>query len=128
MLFHLVYEGGVVFGIGHHGDEGMVLGRCSDKRHPADVDGLDRPRPVGAPGDHVLEGIEIDHHKIDAPDAVFGHLADMIRGIAASQDPSVNGRMECLHAAIQDLGKPRDLADGGDGQALGDEGRGGAAR
>ena len=35
--------------------------------------------------------------------------------------------MERLDPAIQDLGKPRDLADGGHGQALGGESRGGAA-
>ena len=61
---------GVVLGLDHHRDIGVVLGGGADHRRPADVDVLDAVVVAGALRDRRLERIEVDHQEIDRPDAV----------------------------------------------------------
>ena len=106
----------VVIGrIGDDADIGVVLGRRTDHRRPADIDVLDHGGVIAARGAHVLEGIEIDHRQIDGADIVGFHRGGVFGVVADRQQAAMHTGMQRLHPAIHDFrkaGQFRDVADG----------------
>ncbi len=125
-----------------HGQHRAIVGRVHDdedvpeafRRGPrhrgsANVDLLEhggnrRGRIARDPGKRV----QVDGDDVDQSEAMDRHRGQVIRTVAASQDPGVNGRMQGLHAAVEHLGKPRDLADPSHGQTGVAKRAGGPAR
>src|ERR1017187_4863610 len=115
---HLFEDCGVIFRRGYHGDILVVLGGGAQHGGPADIDVLDQfGERCAGPGGDFLETVQVHHHHVDGHDAVrldgrhvFGVGA---HGENAAGDLGVHG----LDAAIQHLGKSRDVADIGDGDA-----------
>ena len=102
----------VLLGAGHHGGEGMVLGRCPHEARPADVDQFDRfaSRAVG-PGDGRLEGIQVHDHGVEGVDAVGGEHGAVVGAIMPREHAGEDPRVERLHPAVEDLGKGSDRRD-----------------
>ena len=112
-------ELGILIGPGDHRREGMVLGCRPNEARAADVDQLDGiGRPAVGLRDDRLEGIEIDDHRIDRPDAVAGHDVDVIGTVAAIEEPGEDVGMERLHPAVEDLGETGDCRDVGNLHAM----------
>ena len=102
----------VLLGTGHHGGEGVILGRGPHEARATDVDQFDRlaRRAVG-PGDGGLEGIEIHDHGVEGIDAVGGEHGPVVGPVVPREHAGEDPRVERLHAAVEDLGKG---GDGGD--------------
>ena len=73
------------------------------------------------------EGVEVDDDEVDGRDALSLQLGDVLRQVAAGEDAGVDGGMERLDAAVEDLGEAGELGDGLDGDAGVGEGAMGAA-
>src|ERR1035437_4246966 len=109
---HLLDDGGVIFGPGHHGDVLVVLGGGAQHGGPADVDVLDEFREgCTGLGGHFLETVEVDHHHVDGDDAVSLDRRHVFGVAAHGEDAAGDAGVHGLDAAIQHLGKPGDVAD-----------------
>jgi hypothetical protein len=97
----------VVGGIGHDGDGGVVLGRAAQHGGAADVDVLDGvlERAVGL-RDGGFEGVEVDDDEVDEVDAVLLGFVEVLMRVATAEKAAVHLRVQGLHAAFHDLGKP----------------------
>ena len=96
----------VVVRIDHHRHVGVVLRRRAEHRGPPDVDLLDRlgeRRP--GPCDGLPEGIEVDRNEVDRLDVVRAHGRCVLSQVAAPEEPTVDLRVEGLHAPVEHLGK-----------------------
>ena len=102
---------GVVGGLDHHGDVGVVLGGGADHRRAADVDVLDAVVEGRAFGDGRLERIEVHHQEIDRLDAVLVHRRGVLLVAADRQQAAVHLRVQRLDAAVHHLGKAGELGD-----------------
>ena len=111
MLRQLGQHRGVILGLDHHGDVGVVLGGGADHRRAADVDVLDAVVVSRALRDRRLERIEVDHQQVDRPDAVRGHRRRVLLVVADRQQPAVHLRVQRLHPAVHHLGKAGQLRD-----------------
>ena len=83
----------------------------ADQRRAADVDVLDALVEAGALRDGRLERIEIDDQQIDRRDAVRRGLRLVLSAAAHGQQAAVHLGMQRLHAAVEHLGKARELGD-----------------
>ena len=102
----------VVRRIAHHRHVGPVLGRRTQHRRSADVDVLDGVLHLHAGfGDRLPEGIEVHAHQVDEADAVLLQGLQVLRIVAARQQPAVHLRVQGLHASVADFGKSRHVAD-----------------
>ena len=128
VLLHLLDHPWVVSGIDDHRDAGVVFGRAAQHRWAADVDFLDRfcQRDVRL-GDGFFERIEIHHHQIDRWNVIGLGLGDVRRIVAALQQSAVDFRVQGLQAAVEKLGRTRELGDVDHGQACLAQGHRGAA-
>src|SRR5690606_12941127 len=120
---------GVVGGVDHdrgaaHGGT-VVLGGRTQHGGPADVDVFDSvfERAAGL-GDRFTERVQIHDQQVDAVDTVFFQSLHVFRAVATSQEATVYLGVQCLDAAVEDLGRARMLGDFGDldagvGQQLG---------
>jgi hypothetical protein len=94
---------GIVGGIAQHGDPGVVLGRRSQQRDPADVNVLDRLGPGGLGiGDGLLKRVQVHYRQIDDRPAA-GAQRSPIFVIITRQQPGVDGRVQGLDATSQHL-------------------------
>ena len=106
----------VVGGLDHDGDAVVVLGGGADHGGAADVDLLDAGGEVGAAGEGGLERVEVDHHEVDRRRIrCCSRVGDVVGVVAAGEDAAVDGRVQGLDPAVQDLGRAGDLADLGHG-------------
>ncbi len=101
------------------GHVGEVLCRRPQHRRAADVDQLDdlgfrAVAPRGGRGERV----EIDADEVDRLDPLLGEHLEVLRQVAPRQDPGVDGRMERLHAAAEQLGRLRHRFDARHREAL----------
>ncbi|OPZ04932.1 MAG: hypothetical protein BWZ09_01451 [Alphaproteobacteria bacterium ADurb.BinA305] len=125
-------DAAVVLGVGDDADAALlvavVLGRGAHHGGAADVDVLDRvfQRAVGL-GHGLLEGVEIDHHQVDAADVVGGDGVHVFGEIAAGEDAAMHLRVQGLDPAVQHLGEAGVLGDVGHRQAGLAQQAGGAA-
>jgi hypothetical protein len=108
----------IVGGIDHHHHAAEVLGGGAQHGGAADVDHLHGVREGGAAGDRLLEGIEVDHHQVDALDAVRRQGVQMLGHLAVRQHAAVDLGMERLHPAVEDLGEAGDIRHGHHGDGL----------
>ncbi len=92
----------VIGGIDYDADVGVVLGGRAHHGRAADVDVLDGigQGAVGL-GHGGGEGVEVDHHEVDAGNAVLGHHGIVLA--AAAKDAAVDLGMQRLHAAVHHL-------------------------
>jgi len=102
---HLLQKGGVVAGIGQHGDMGVVLGGGADHRRPADIDVLHRLGLAGTARHRRLERVEVDDQEVDGRDAVRLHRRHMRGIVAQGQQPAMHAGVQGLHAAVHHLGE-----------------------
>ncbi len=112
-LLHLGDDRCVLRRITDHGDSLPVLGRRAQQGHTADIDqlhGLGEGRIEGA----RFERVEIHHHQIDRGDAHLVQLGAM-RGIVFAQDGRKDGRVQRLHATVQNRRISGDRLDCGHG-------------
>ena len=102
----------VLLGAGHHGGEGMVLGRGPHEARATDVDQFDRfaRRAVG-PGDGRLKGIQVHDHGVEGVDAVGGEHGPIVGAVVPGEHAGEDPRVERLHPAVEDLGKGSDRRD-----------------
>ena len=102
----------VVRRIAHHRHVGPVLGCRTKHRGSADVDVLNGilHLHVGF-GDRLPERIEVHAHQVDELDAVLLQGFQMLRVVAARQQPAVDLRMEGLDPSVADLRESRHVAD-----------------
>ena len=124
---HLRQDAGVVGGIDHHRDRGVVLGRGADHGRAADVDVLDAVFESAHPGDGRLEGVEVDHQQIDRLDAVRLGGAGVLGVAADGEEAAVDLGVKGLDPAVHHLGEAGEGGDVGDGDAGVPQGLGGAA-
>ena len=103
MRRHLVEHAGIVGRLGDDGDARVVLGAGADQSRAADVDILDACGEIGAARDRLLEGIEIDHEKVDRRDRVLFKRALMRLVAAHREQPAVDLRMQRLDAPVHHL-------------------------
>src|SRR5699024_6759998 len=113
--------------VDEHGDRGMVLGGGPDHRGPADVDLLDAGVVVGARGDGVGEGIEIDDDELECRDAELLDLLHVLGLAGVGEDAGVDPRVQGLDPALEALGEAGDLVHGCDRDAGGGDPLGGRA-
>ncbi len=109
--------------VAQHRDARPVLGRGAQQRHAADVHLLDRLEHAGAAGCGLLEGVQRHGHEVNGRYAVPLDLG-LVAGLVACQQPGVHGRVQCLDAASQHLGKPGHFLQRHDGQPGGAQRRG----
>ncbi len=109
VLGELGEHGGVVVGLDHHRDVGVVLGGGADHRRAADVDVLDAIVVGRALRHGGLERIEIHHHEIDRLDAVCGHRAGVVLVGADGEQAAMHPGMQRLDAAVHHLGEAGEL-------------------
>ena len=114
LRLNLLRHGRVVRGLHNHGHIVVVLGRRPDHRRAADVDGLDAGVEGGALPHRLLEGVEVDHHQVDAGDPVRLQRRAMAGIVPAGEDPAVDRRMQGLDPAVHDLRKAGMVGDVGD--------------
>ena len=107
VLGELGEHGGVVGGLDHDRDVGVVLGGGADHRRAADVDVLDAVVESRALRDGRLERIEIDHQQIDRPDAVRVHRGGVLRVVADRQQAAMHLRVQRLDPAVHHLRESR---------------------
>ncbi len=89
----------------------LILCRRTNHGRTANIDIFNsllerNPRP----GNGLLKGIEIDHHKIDQPDAIVLQLLQMLCR-SSGQNTPMNPGMKGLDPPIQNLRKSRDLGN-----------------
>ncbi len=126
-LVHGGEEAVIVGRVGENADIGVVLGAGADHGRAANVDILDDRGLVGARGDGLREGVEVDHEKVDARNAVLVH-GRLMGGVGAhAQKPAMDAGVQRLHAPVHDLGKAGDVGDVPHGQAGRLDRRAGAA-
>ncbi len=94
---------------------GVVLGGGADQRRAADVDVLDDLLVAhAAAGGGALEGVQVHDHQVDRSDAVLGQgLAVLLAGPDGEQ-AGEDGRVQRLHAAVEDLRESRVVLDRAD--------------
>jgi hypothetical protein len=92
-----------------------VLRCCPKHRGPADVDHLDGVLFVhGAPGDDVLERVEVDADEVEGLDPVLVEGGGVVRAVAAREDRRMDVRVERLDSPAEQLGHLGQLLDGSD--------------
>ena len=103
--------------VDHDQDRRMVLGRGAHHRGAADVELLHRLH-VGHPGlgSRGLERVQVHGHQVDARQAVGAQLGVVFGGGRREERP-VDGGMERLDAAAQDLGGAGDVRHRAGGEA-----------
>ena len=100
----LLQQPRVVARIDHYQDRCVVLGCGAQHRGSADVDVLDGLRVTAArSADRGGEWVEVHDQQVDRQDAVLRH--DHIIDAAATEQSTVNLRVQRLDAAVHDLGK-----------------------
>ncbi len=121
-------HGRVVRRVDEDDDVGEVLGRRAQEGGAADIDVLQGVLE-GDPGlGHGLdEGVEVDGDEVDGRDALSLQLLAVGGEVAAGEDAGVDGGVEGLDAAVEDLGEAGEVGDGLSGDAGGVEGVVGAA-
>ena len=90
----------------------VVLGRCPQQCHAADIDRFDGVGSASTGGHRLQEGIEVDNHQIDQPQFPFGKLLQVARLVATCQDAGVHIGMQSLYPAIEHLREPGQLLQG----------------
>ena len=123
-------EAVVVARVDEDGQTGEVLGRRPDHRRPADVDHLDRLR-LGDPGarDRALERVEVDHHEVEALDAVLresggvrgcersARMPPWIRGCSVLTRPSrISGKPVTSETPVDGEPRRREVPPGAAGR------------
>ena len=90
---------------GHGRDVREVLRGRAQHRRPADVDHLDRVLLADpAPGDDVLERVEVHADEVEGLDVVVLELVAVVGAVSPGEDRRVDPRMQGLHAPAQQLG------------------------
>ena len=107
----------IVRRIGDHGHAVMGLRGRPDHRRAADVDALDQRIGIRALGEAGLERVEVDDDQIDHLDAMRLERRPILRDMAPGEQAAMDGRMQGLHPAVQDLREAGDLGDLGDRHA-----------
>src|SRR5579883_2422173 len=107
----------VIGGIDEHDHRREVLGGGAEQGYAADVDVLQRRVQVGAAGDGAHERVEVDGDQIDRAQAVPLQLLQVRGHITAGQQPAVDGRVQRLDAAAQDLREAGEVGDTAHGHA-----------
>jgi hypothetical protein len=116
----------IVPAVYHHRDVGVVLGGGTQHRRPTDVDVLDGGGDTAGRVRHgFLEGIQIHHQQIDGGDAMLRH--DRVILSAATEQSTVDFRVQGLDTPVHDFGKAGMLRHLFDGDAGIGEQSGGAA-
>ena len=107
-----VQDAGIIGGLGHDEDGGVVLRGGAHQRWATDVDIFqcvrDRHRRIG---DRLDEGIEIRDDHIDRRDAVARQRLDIVGIVPTREDAAMHGGMQRLHPPAEDF---REIRDGGD--------------
>ena len=111
---HFVHHRLVVRRLHHHGHVFMVLGCRPDHGRAPDIDGLDAGVEPGALPHRLLEGVEVDRHKVDAGDPVRLQRRAMVGVSPPGENPAVDRRVQGLHPPAHDLGKAGVVGDIGD--------------
>ena len=92
-----------------------VLRRGTQERHAADVDLLERLVEARRRlPDRLREGVEIHDDEVDLLDVLLGELREVVRIVAAREEPGEDLRVERLHPPTEDLVRLGQLADGPD--------------
>ena len=99
----------IILGVGHAGDEAVVLGRRPDHRRSADVNVLDAISVRCAARHRRLERIEVHDSQIDRVDAMRGHRQQMLVIVAQRQKPAMHHRVQRLDPTVHHLGETRHL-------------------
>mmetsp|Transcript_96186 Transcript_96186/g.248730 ORF Transcript_96186/g.248730 Transcript_96186/m.248730 type:complete len:294 (+) Transcript_96186:592-1473(+) len=103
---HVLHERAILRRARDDGNEGVVLGGRADHARATDVHVLNACGKVaGVLGHGLVEGIEVHDGQINWPDAVLDHLGLMLRIAPGSEQPTMDLRVQGLHAAIQDFGR-----------------------
>mmetsp|Transcript_26554 Transcript_26554/g.67945 ORF Transcript_26554/g.67945 Transcript_26554/m.67945 type:complete len:284 (+) Transcript_26554:1381-2232(+) len=102
---NLLHELLVLAWVRHDSHMRVVLRRGTDHARPADVDVLDAIGEVATLGHGLTEGVQVDDHEVDGPNAVLLHLRLVLLVAAGRQQGTVHLRVQRLHAAVQNLGR-----------------------
>src|SRR5437867_10180527 len=103
---HLQKDLGVLVRRRDHGDVSVVLGPATDHRRPADVDLLHRLFTADArTSDGGCKRIKVHGHEIYGAQMVLFHGLEVLRVIAAVENPGMDAGMERFDSAIEHFGK-----------------------
>ena len=126
---HLRQHGGVILRLDYHGHVAVVLGRGAHHGRAADVDILDAGGVVGAARHRLLEGVEIDHEKVDRRDAVRFRRFPVRVVVPHREQAAMHFGMQRLHPPIHHLRKAGQVGHVANRQAdIGERGLGPARR
>ena len=101
----------VIGGVGHRGDEGMVLRRRAQHRRTADIDVFHAGREIAAFGDRPFEGIEVDRDEIDGCEPVRRQRRAMVRIVAPREYPAMDRGVQRFDAPVEHFGKAGERFD-----------------
>ncbi len=105
----------VLVGVDDDRDVRMVLRRGTHHRRPADVDQLDRvARAVLERGRVRTERVEVRHDERDRPDAVLGHVGEVLLVRRVGEQAAVHPRVQGDHPVVEDRRHPGEIGDVGD--------------
>ena len=105
LRIHFCGQRCVIGGIGHDGDEMVVLGSRTHHAGSANIDILDNLRALCPARNSRFKRIEIDHHQINRADCVLFHRGEMFGIVAHGQQAAMDHGVQRLHPAIHHLGK-----------------------
>ena len=123
-----VGDPGVIGRVNYYGHRRKVFGGRPEHCGAADVN-VFQSVVQGCAGlaDGCRKGVEVDRHQVDGSDAVVRQFVLVGRGIAPGEQAAVDGGMQGLDAAFQNLGEAGDIGYLPHGDAGGGEGAVGAA-
>ena len=102
----------VVGGVNDDDDVREVLGCAANHGGPANVDVLQRVYEGGVGTAHgVNEWVEVGGDDIDCADTVRGELRVVLGDVAAGEYAAVDGGVQGLHAAVENLWEAGDVFD-----------------
>mmetsp|Transcript_23072 Transcript_23072/g.37567 ORF Transcript_23072/g.37567 Transcript_23072/m.37567 type:complete len:273 (-) Transcript_23072:257-1075(-) len=96
-------ELGILRRAGENGHSCVVLGRCPNHCWSTNVNILNTSCEVTTFGHRFLERVKIDNNQIDLANAVFFHFSLMSSIATGSKQATMDLRVQCLHATIQNL-------------------------
>src|SRR3990172_3821085 len=102
----------VVPWIDKHNDGREVLGRGAEHGRSADIDVLERFVLAHIRlRSSLTERVQVDRYKADRAQSLPRELLHVLWLVAAGEKTRVDGRVQRLHAPVEDLREPRQLRD-----------------